>query len=181
MTVIVSAKNFVGQTGKPLSGAKPRQRWKLLTSKIAKNAFMFVRLLMSLFWWNFRLLPLIRPQKEKQKRVFSWLLDGESDSVSFLHIVHEKRILWSCICRYNSPLGMHLLFSISILDRWGFSRHFHYVPEILAAFFWSVPALFDHVSMSWSCYITWLISHDFINCICFWFTCSFCHTSMCYI
>lgn len=27
---------------------------------------------------------------------------------------------------------------------WGFSRHFHYVPEILAAFFWSVPALFDH-------------------------------------
>ncbi|XP_042449563.1 7-dehydrocholesterol reductase-like [Zingiber officinale] len=27
---------------------------------------------------------------------------------------------------------------------WGLSRHFHYVPEILAAFFWSVPALFNH-------------------------------------
>lgn len=26
---------------------------------------------------------------------------------------------------------------------WGLSRHFHYVPEILAAFFWTVPALFD--------------------------------------
>ncbi|XWS11624.1 hypothetical protein CRYUN_Cryun37aG0014600 [Craigia yunnanensis] len=27
---------------------------------------------------------------------------------------------------------------------WGLSRHFHYVPEILAAFFWTVPALFNH-------------------------------------
>ncbi|KAH9622413.1 hypothetical protein KSS87_007596 [Heliosperma pusillum] len=27
---------------------------------------------------------------------------------------------------------------------WGLSRHFHYVPEILAAFFWTVPVLFDH-------------------------------------
>jgi len=25
---------------------------------------------------------------------------------------------------------------------WGVARHFHYVPEILGAFFWSVPALF---------------------------------------
>ncbi|GMN62669.1 hypothetical protein TIFTF001_031753 [Ficus carica] len=29
-------------------------------------------------------------------------------------------------------------------QRWGLSRHFHYVPEILAAFFWTVPALFNH-------------------------------------
>eukprot|EP00250_Pteridium_aquilinum_P016192 c22993_g1_i1 orf=421-1800(-) len=28
---------------------------------------------------------------------------------------------------------------------WGISRHFHYMWEILAAFFWSVPALFSHV------------------------------------
>ncbi|ASQ47493.1 phosphatidylethanolamine N-methyltransferase family domain-containing protein [Legionella clemsonensis] len=27
---------------------------------------------------------------------------------------------------------------------WGVSRHFHYLPEIAAAFFWSVPALFYH-------------------------------------
>lgn len=32
--------------------------------------------------------------------------------------------------------------------RWGLSRHFHYVPEILAAFFWTVPALFNHVRVS---------------------------------
>ena len=29
---------------------------------------------------------------------------------------------------------------------WGIARHFHYVPEILAAFFWSVPALFLNFS-----------------------------------
>lgn len=27
---------------------------------------------------------------------------------------------------------------------WGISRHFHYLPEILGAFCWSVPALFSH-------------------------------------
>ncbi len=29
---------------------------------------------------------------------------------------------------------------------WGISRHFHYVPEIAAAFFWSAPALFENFS-----------------------------------
>jgi 7-dehydrocholesterol reductase len=29
---------------------------------------------------------------------------------------------------------------------WGVARHFHYVPDIAAAFFWSVPALFTHFS-----------------------------------
>jgi 7-dehydrocholesterol reductase len=29
---------------------------------------------------------------------------------------------------------------------WGISRHFHYIPEIAAAFFWSVPALFMNFS-----------------------------------
>ncbi|KAJ9547732.1 hypothetical protein OSB04_020275, partial [Centaurea solstitialis] len=28
--------------------------------------------------------------------------------------------------------------------RWGLSHHFHYVPEILGTFFWTVPALFNH-------------------------------------
>ena len=26
---------------------------------------------------------------------------------------------------------------------WGVSRHFHYLPEIMGAFFWTVPALFE--------------------------------------
>ena len=29
---------------------------------------------------------------------------------------------------------------------WGVARHFHYIPEVLAAFFWSVPALFENFS-----------------------------------
>ena len=28
---------------------------------------------------------------------------------------------------------------------WGLARHFHYVPEILGAFCWTVPALFNDV------------------------------------
>eukprot|EP00850_Spirogloea_muscicola_P006289 SM000029S10584 [mRNA] locus=s29:864885:868277:- [translate_table: standard] len=28
---------------------------------------------------------------------------------------------------------------------WGLSRHFHYLPEILAAFFWTLPCLFNHI------------------------------------
>mmetsp|Transcript_2514 Transcript_2514/g.3910 ORF Transcript_2514/g.3910 Transcript_2514/m.3910 type:complete len:449 (-) Transcript_2514:264-1610(-) len=27
---------------------------------------------------------------------------------------------------------------------WGLARHFHYIPEILASFFWCLPALFSH-------------------------------------
>jgi hypothetical protein len=27
---------------------------------------------------------------------------------------------------------------------WGLARHFHYIPEIAASFFWCVPALFSH-------------------------------------
>lgn len=30
--------------------------------------------------------------------------------------------------------------------RWGVARHFHYAPEIAAAFFWSLPAQFVHVT-----------------------------------
>lgn len=29
---------------------------------------------------------------------------------------------------------------------WGVARHFHYIPELAGAFFWSVPALFTHFS-----------------------------------
>lgn len=41
---------------------------------------------------------------------------------------------------------------------WGISRHFHYVPEILAAFFWTLPALFQHF-MPWFyvCFLTILL------------------------
>jgi 7-dehydrocholesterol reductase len=43
---------------------------------------------------------------------------------------------------------------------WGVSRHFHYVPEIGLAFFWSVPALFDHVlPYFYVVFLTILLTH----------------------
>lgn len=41
---------------------------------------------------------------------------------------------------------------------WGLSRHFHYVPEIAAAFFWSVPALFfNFIPYFYVCFLTVLL------------------------
>ena len=38
---------------------------------------------------------------------------------------------------------------------WGLARHFHYVPEISASFFWSAPALFTHLQPYF--YVVYLI------------------------
>ncbi len=41
---------------------------------------------------------------------------------------------------------------------WGVARHFHYIPEIAGAFFWSVPALFTHFSpYFYVCFLTILL------------------------
>ena len=43
---------------------------------------------------------------------------------------------------------------------WGLSRHFHYVPEIMLSFFWSLPALFSHLMVySYVIYLTILLVH----------------------
>lgn len=43
---------------------------------------------------------------------------------------------------------------------WGISRHFHYLPEITAAFFWSVPALFsDFLPYFYVVFLTILLAH----------------------
>lgn len=42
---------------------------------------------------------------------------------------------------------------------WGLARHFHYVPEILASFLWSVPALFDNfMPYFYVCYLILLLT-----------------------
>ena len=38
---------------------------------------------------------------------------------------------------------------------WGLSRHFHYMPEVLAAFFWTLPVLFDH-ALPWF-YVAYIV------------------------
>lgn len=62
---------------------------------------------------------------------------------------------------YGTTLTQHVaytdgeLFWFLCFCRWGLSRHFHYVPEILAAFFWTLPALFNHV-----CLVLFLLPKD---------------------
>lgn len=45
---------------------------------------------------------------------------------------------------YITEKGEHKQSLLLASGWWGISRHFHYIPEILGAFFWSVPALFTH-------------------------------------
>mmetsp|Transcript_10901 Transcript_10901/g.16258 ORF Transcript_10901/g.16258 Transcript_10901/m.16258 type:complete len:456 (+) Transcript_10901:64-1431(+) len=45
---------------------------------------------------------------------------------------------------YTTTDGQQRLSPLLASGWWGISRHFHYVPEILAAFFWSLPALFEN-------------------------------------
>lgn len=45
------------------------------------------------------------------------------------------------IAEYTTDAGETRKSLLLLTGWWSISRHFHYVPEILAAFFWSVPAL----------------------------------------
>lgn len=41
---------------------------------------------------------------------------------------------------------------------WGVARHFHYVPEIMASVFWTLPAMFEHAApWSYSMFLTALL------------------------
>ncbi len=43
---------------------------------------------------------------------------------------------------------------------WGLARHFHYIPEIMGAFFWSLPALFDNFApYFYVTFLTILLAH----------------------
>ena len=43
---------------------------------------------------------------------------------------------------------------------WGLARHFHYVPELVLAFLWSVPALFHHLMpYTYAIYLPCLLIH----------------------
>lgn len=45
---------------------------------------------------------------------------------------------------YVTDQGVEKSNLLLVSGWWGISRHFHYIPEILGAFFWSVPALFSN-------------------------------------
>lgn len=48
------------------------------------------------------------------------------------------------VAKYKTENGEEKQNVLLASGWWGIARHFHYVPEILGAFFWSVPALFDN-------------------------------------
>lgn len=44
---------------------------------------------------------------------------------------------------YKTTEGITKKSILLVSGWWGVARHFHYLPELAAAFLWSVPALFD--------------------------------------
>lgn len=60
----------------------------------------------------------------------------------------------NCLIWRNKPDLIHATYTTQSGDTkqtlllasgwWGMSRHFHYIPELLGTFFWTVPALFSH-------------------------------------
>lgn len=47
------------------------------------------------------------------------------------------------VAKYTTETGETKQSLLLTCGWWGISRHFHYVPEILAAFFWTAPVLFS--------------------------------------
>ncbi|RHN62817.1 putative 7-dehydrocholesterol reductase [Medicago truncatula] len=66
--------------------------------------------------------------------------------------IKMRRIYWVFIMKmylqieasYTTSSGETKRSLLLTSGWWRLARHFHYVPEILAAFFWTVPALFNH-------------------------------------
>ncbi|CAN7105077.1 unnamed protein product [Brassica rapa subsp. narinosa] len=51
--------------------------------------------------------------------------------------------LWMVSLHYFMLLQQSILHVVHQI-KWGLAQHFHYVPEILSTFFWTVPALFSN-------------------------------------
>ena len=62
--------------------------------------------------------------------------------------------------RYRTETGEEKESLLLTSGFWGLARHFHYVPEILGAFFWSLPALFsDFMPYFYVSFLTVLLLH----------------------
>ena len=48
------------------------------------------------------------------------------------------------VAKYRAENGQNKETVLLASGWWGVARHFHYAPEIMAAFLWTVPALFSH-------------------------------------
>jgi 7-dehydrocholesterol reductase len=66
-----------------------------------------------------------------------------------VRLQHGECMIWNSkpeivFANYKTEWGEERQGVLLASGWWGISRHFHYLPEILAAFFWSIPALFDY-------------------------------------
>ncbi|XP_066927696.1 uncharacterized protein [Clytia hemisphaerica] len=66
-------------------------------------------------------------------------------------------MIWA---KYRTEAGQDKLNPLLLSGWWGVARHFHYLPELALSFFWSVPALFDHLlPFSYFIFLTILLVH----------------------
>jgi 7-dehydrocholesterol reductase len=77
----------------------------------------------------------------------NYLADAQRQRV---RATHGKTKVWGkdpvvIVGHYTTTEGEKKTSLLLASGWWGIARHFHYVPEILGAFFWSLPALFGGV------------------------------------
>jgi 7-dehydrocholesterol reductase len=62
------------------------------------------------------------------------------------------------VAKYTTKDGEKRTSTLLYSGWWGLARHFHYIPEIAAAFFWSSSALFSHpLPLFYPVYLTILL------------------------
>ena len=65
---------------------------------------------------------------------------------------------------YHTSEGQERKSILLVSGWWGVSRHFHYIPELMATFLWSVPALFSNpISYFYFTFLFILLMHRAIR------------------
>ena len=77
--------------------------------------------------------------------LINYLADAQRQKVRRMH---GKVSIWGRTpvlirARYRTPDGLKINLLLAS-GWWGMARHFHYLPEWIGAFCWTLPALFDH-------------------------------------
>lgn len=95
------------------------------------------------------------PRQERKRRAFCWCQAGtfcHSPTFAPCFLSPGRSIDWIgkslSMKKFASFSGTWPGDRVREIHRWAMARHFHYAPEISAAFFWTVPALISHVSIS---------------------------------
>jgi len=78
---------------------------------------------------------------------------------------HGRCLVWGrpaevIRAEYQLTSGQRTSGLLLVSGYWGVARHFHYVPELLLAFLWSLPALFHNVMpYTYALYLPCLLIH----------------------